>query len=1122
MEEHNSEAEVPEGLAVATEETGRSADESGAETDSPGPAEHEAGSPGSTLFQRLAAIFTRKRGQASESAVAAAEEHAPNPERRDETEAAAAPTGPTLRERLAITFAPARERFGTGLGRLGTSLTGGGWVYGIIAILVIGALVLPPISLPRRLGLVGFTRINAGSSSLSHPDGITVRVEPEDGVSLRVSLDTIPRVDFLDGEAGLEEAVAAVPDWLEVKSPYYRIEVFSSAAGPATLEVVIPNEAEPWETLDLYTWTGSAWEWVGGALDSEREVLAAKVTQLPSSVVVMQTAPVVPAIATTTSEPPEGEAAEILTEVLLPGLYLGTDGTLLGQVPTLNSEDLEQMLLIRDWRDDEPLSPALLTDVLNRPDIQDAHIEQIVTKTLESDAAGIALDYRAVDVDQRESFSQFVGALADKLHAQNLQLEVRVPAPIERDGAWETGGYDWAALGAAADALLIPFPREPEAYAEGGEVQSLLDWAVGEVSRYKLRAVVSSLCTDVCGEEVKRVPLEEALAPFGDVQSSAEAELEPGQEVTFAVVGQVTSIVLEESVGTYAVTYQAEDETEHTVWLGTPSFLARKLEWALRYHLGGVLVNGVLDEGNMPGVLEAVASYRVAAEPPPPTEMEVTWAVEGPSELALEETTALTRPHFRWVAPSEPGMYAVSASVAGVSWGSVELAVAEPTPEVTPLTVEEAACLEASFVEDVTVPDGTQFDNGEAFVKTWRLRNSGTCDWPEETVLVFRSGSQMGGADSVPVGAVAAGETKEISVQLTAPEEAGNFTGLWVLKAGDTEISGGEVSVVIRAGEVAGAPPPPPAPVSGGSFELGGHVRDLGLPYANLMHYAGMNWAKVQVHYGQDASGIIQAAHANGFKIQLSALGTPSMVTQPGFEQDFASWVAGLAAGGADAIEVWNEPNIDREWQVGHIDPAAYTQLLCTAYQAIKGANPNALVISAAPAPTGWFGGCGPNGCDDLPWIQGMYNAGAAQCMDYLGAHHNAGATSPSATSGHPADHGDAHHSWYFLPQTQLYYDAFGGARQLFYTEMGYASQEGLPTFSDQFAWARGTDNSEQAAWLSEAVQLSVQTGMVRCIIVWNIDFPRYGYDPQDGYAIVRPGGSCPACDALHGVLGTR
>jgi hypothetical protein len=689
------------------------------------------------------------------------------------------------------------------------------------------------------------------------------------------------------------------------------------------------------------------------------------------------------------------------------------------------------------------------------------------------------------------------------------------------------------ALGKVADAILVPFPTDPAAYVEDGEVEELLHWAVSQVNRYKLRPMVSSLSVDTDGEEITYVGLEEALAPFGQVQAPNEESLEPGAEVVFTLAGQVRSITRNETAGTYAISYRTEEEEAHTVWLGTPSFLARKLDYALRYHLGGVVIEDLLNTENMAGVLNAVTSYRNAADQPQPTELEVEWTVAGPE--SSEERVTLSQPDFRWTAPTEPGTYTVAAVIAGVDRGSVAMTIASPTPTPTPTltatvdtdttTDEEAGCLQATFIEDVTVPDGTQFDKGETFVKTWKLRNSGTCDWPEDTVLVL-SYSDVGGPESQEVGAVPAGETVEISIELAAPDADGNFDGMWKLMTGGQEIPGGAVTAVIQAGEVAtadtgGGSTVSAAPVSG-SFELGGHVRDLSFPYADTMHYAGMNWSKVQVHYNQDASDIIAASHNNGFKIQLSALGGPSMVTQSGFEENFANWVAGLAAAGADAIEVWNEPNIDREWQVGHISPQAYTELLCTAYEAIKAANPSTLVISAAPAPTGYFGGCGPNGCDDQPWLEGLAAAGAANCMDYIGAHHNSGATSPSATIGHPANPGDTHHSWFFLPQTQLYYNIFGGTRQLFYTEMGYASQEGVPTFSDEFGWARGTDNSEQAAWLAEAVQLGINTGTVRCIIVWNIDFTRYGYDPQDGYAIIRPGGSCPACETLHGVLGTR
>ncbi len=333
-----------------------------------------------------------------------------------------------------------------------------------------------------------------------------------------------------------------------------------------------------------------------------------------------------------------------------------------------------------------------------------------------------------------------------------------------------------------------------------------------------------------------------------------------------------------------------------------------------------------------------------------------------------------------------------------------------------------------------------------------------------------------------------------------------------------------QVEAVFGAVPAGTARPVGPAvtPRAGGPFELGGQVWNLDLPYADLMRRAGMTWVKAQARYPQETAPVIGAAHRRGFKILVGTVGPAGMVAQEGFEENFARWAARLAAAGADAIEVWNEPNIDREWHSGYISPEAYTRLLCTSYRAIKAANPNTLVIAAAPAPTGFFDQCTPSGCDDRMFLQRVYAAGGAECMDYLGVHYNFGATPPSAVSGHPADDGRHHHSWYFLPQMQLYYNIFGGTRQLFYTELGYASQEGVPTFPDHLWWARETTNAQQAAWLAEAVQLARESGIVRAVIIWNVDFIRYQDDPQDGYAIIRPGGACPACDALHTVMKTK
>jgi hypothetical protein len=1065
----------------------------------------------------------------------------------------AAPTpparAPSIGQRISATLAQPRERFRFG-----------GWIYGVIGVVVILLLLLPPVRLLNRLGITGYETLNAANSSIVHEDGLTLSVNPETFTDrLRVRISSVPRLDFLEGSAGggLREAAEALPPNLTVKSPLYQIKTRGESSQAVMIDAVMPNNAEPWETLDLYTWTGEEWRWVGSELHdevAEHEFVRAHVNaaDIPDNLVVVQANAIASSVSTSwdADDNPVAAAVGVLDEVNPTGLLLGTDGGFVGapgSLPQLAEGNGYAVIpALRNWAPGATVNRGLLSDVLTISSIRDAHITNIVQLCVEQGYAGIEIDYQGVSLEEREAFTDFVSALADALHVQGLRLNVVVEPPTPTDGSWDSGGYDWAALGAAADALKAPFPEDPTMYVEGGQAHRLLDWAVAQVDRYKLRMRVSTLSTEQSdggsspSDHVAYVSLEQALAHFGEItvlNPTDSGLVEPGSQVEFGLSGHLLSITPQESTGAYRLEYASDDGSTRTVWLSTAASLVAKLEWARRYHLGGVAVADMLDPGNGPGIVDVVAGYRNATSSPAPAqEIQVVWTVSSATATIDQQTSPLTEPGYTWTVLASDGDYTVRATVGGFDHGSVPIVVGAPEPEVAEVitntitgtlttratitpTLAVADCLEGRYVADVTVPDNTQMEKGEEFVKTWSMRNSGTCDWPEDTVLV-RYESDLGGPESVPVGAVAVGETVEISIDLVAPQEDGVYDGVWGLKTGDTEIPKAKVTAVIRVGDVAAVPAV--APISGGSFELGGHIRNEGFPYADTMHYAGMNWAKVQVRYGANASGVVAAAHANGFKIQLSALGSASMVTEPGFEQDFANWVAQLAATGAEAIEVWNEPNIDREWQIGHISPQAYTKLLCASYNAIKAKNPNVAVISAAPSPTGYFGGCSVNGCDDGPWITGLRDAGAVNCMDYIGAHHNSGATSPSARIGHPADPGSTHTSWFFLPQTELYYNTFGGARKLFYTEMGYASQEGVPTFSDWFAWARGTDNAEQAAWLSEAVQLSVNTGMVRCIIVWNIDFVRYGDDPQDGYAIIRPGGGCPACDSLHNLLGTR
>lgn len=316
------------------------------------------------------------------------------------------------------------------------------------------------------------------------------------------------------------------------------------------------------------------------------------------------------------------------------------------------------------------------------------------------------------------------------------------------------------------------------------------------------------------------------------------------------------------------------------------------------------------------------------------------------------------------------------------------------------------------------------------------------------------------------------------------------------------------------------APPPPPvaAPIYGGSFEIGGQTQS----FANrqLMKDVGMTWVKFQHKWSPGDSpdavaGRIQDAHASGFKVLLSIPGARTYPPPGGIDfNSYVEFLRGVAALGPDAIEVWNEMNIDFEWPAGEIDPAAYVNnMLAPAYNAIKSVNPNVLVIAGALAPTGFDNGV--NAWADNRYLAGMAAAGASRYMDCMGVHHNAGATAPSAGSGHPAG---SHYSWYFRPTMDLYYNSFGGARKVCFTELGYLSGEGFPGLSPNFSWAGETSVAEHAQWLAEAVRLAQSSGKVRLLIIYNVDFTHYDMngDPQAGYALLRPDGTCPACDALR------
>jgi hypothetical protein len=102
---------------------------------------------------------------------------------------------------------------------------------------------------------------------------------------------------------------------------------------------------------------------------------------------------------------------------------------------------------------------------------------------------------------------------------------------------------------------------------------------------------------------------------------------------------------------------------------------------------------------------------------------------------------------------------------------------------IIPNTGLDISCDQATFIGDVTIPDGTDISAGNVFTKTWQLENTGSCAWPPAYRVVFDHGALLGAPTSFNMPAyVNPGQAVDISVNLTAPYEQGIYEGFWKLE----------------------------------------------------------------------------------------------------------------------------------------------------------------------------------------------------------------------------------------------------------------------------------------------------------------------------------------------------
>ncbi|MCB0192347.1 MAG: cellulase family glycosylhydrolase [Anaerolineae bacterium] len=963
---------------------------------------------------------------------------------------------------------------------------GGCLVNGLVVLMVGMVLLLPPISLGDRLLSIGYTRIGVQGGSIEE-QGLEINFLPE-GVTraFRVSLDAIPRSSFLEGSAGnsLINAAESIPPNLVMRSPYYEINQRGAEPEAVLLVVPLPGEVEDINTLDLYAWNGDDWEWLPNTKIPAEDVIESQLDYLPESIVVMATHPINPNVSTnfTAGTDLPDNVRDTLVEINPRGLFLDNDGRVGGTLDELSPEVQNSSLLvvptIRNWSDDGVVRTDLIDNMLIEEALMERHVESLVDVVERNAYQGIDIDYRAISPELRGEFTTFIEQLGQAL-PENKVLSVRVdPVRQISPNEWETGAYDWQAIGQVADVVKIPTFPDPRAYRQGGEMETMLNWAVGNVDRYKIQLILSTLSTEQVNGSQHTINYQEALAPIGNVAVMGENMVfNPGQQLGFTLGGlsASTGIQFDRDSGAYWYAYLDDQDVQRTVYLENAASIARKLQFVAKYNLRGVAMENLLNQSNDAQVWSVMSQFLDLVIPPVESKYSVVWRVQNEDGgVIAEEIVDLSSPSYSWTAPEGGGAYQVAASIASdrdtsaaVPRGNVAILVATPTPEPSP-TPLPSPTPEVEPTEEL----------------------------PPAPVVV---------APPAPV-------EEEAPPPAEEPPPA------------DT----GVAAVAPAQGNL--------------PFAYGIQADPRGNTTANISLIKGMgfNWVKFQMAW-KDVEGspgdygwgewdsVINSYSSSGIKVLLSIPKAPDWARPPdddrsveGPPQDpntyatFVGAVAGRYKGKVQAIEVWNEQNLYYEaGGQGRINPAIYTELLKLSYNAIKSANPDMIVVTGAMTPTG---APPPAAMDDVEYLRQMYANGAKGFFDAVGAHPSGFANPPDALyqggDFDPARGYDDHRSFFFRNTMEEYRRVMvengDGDKTIWPTEFGWPVWRF--TGDARFTFAQQNSLEQQANYTVQAYQLGKEWGWVGTMFLWNLDYNvTAGNTELANFGIV----GTPAYDAL-------
>lgn len=280
-------------------------------------------------------------------------------------------------------------------------------------------------------------------------------------------------------------------------------------------------------------------------------------------------------------------------------------------------------------------------------------------------------------------------------------------------------------------------------------------------------------------------------------------------------------------------------------------------------------------------------------------------------------------------------------------------------------------------------------------------------------------------------------------------------------------------------------------------------VREMGAPWIveffPWAYYQGADRAIAWEHPDM----VVNHAAAQGLQI-IARIGltpewarpeeTPLTYLDESAYDDFAAFAAAFAEryrGKVGYLIVGNEPNLSYEWGYRQTTPADYVALLRTVYRAVKAANPDIVILGGALAPTLEPPGS-PWGLNDLLYLQGMYDAGAAAYFDAL-AVHTYGLTFPPEFEPAP----DLPNFRRVELVRELMVANGDAATPIFITESGW---------NDHPRWTRAVRPGQRIAYTLDALRYAEEEWpYVHALAIWAFRFPAPTRSYMDYYTLVTP-----------------